>query len=339
MRTPIINICDNLYLKLELFNPSGSHKIRAVRHIIETAIDRGEVIPGKTTIIEKTGGNFGYGLITVCKQYGLSIELAVGLGFSKKKRQYLESMGAILIGQDLLEKGWTPKEVIDYHLSHSVRLGKNYFYTDQFNNPSSYFGHLESTGPEIGCQLKMLTPDRHLLFVACAGTGASLMGVRQALIYQGFKVSTCLVEPANTDAKSGVFGDHRFEGMSVGVNPPFLDWDIVDHRYFVTQDEMLDSQRWFAAHHGHLIGNTSAACLHTARAMGKKCPLSVLSIVYDSGLWYDDLVNTTGSDTCMTLIPQSSPRTGDAIQPPGPGSVGDSRPPRIHGSASDSSAC
>src|SRR5690554_4287277 len=135
MSTPMYQIGDNLYLKMELFNPGGSHKIRAARHILETAIHQGHIIPGQTTIIEKTGGNFGFGLVTVCKQYGLDIELAVGLGFSRKKRQYLEALGAVLIGKELLEQGWSPKEVIDYHLLNSDRLGRSYYYTDQFNNP------------------------------------------------------------------------------------------------------------------------------------------------------------------------------------------------------------
>lgn len=290
MTTPLYKVEDNIYLKMELFNPSGSHKVRAARYIIESAIRQGKVIPGETTIIEKTGGNFGFGLLIACQEYGLAVELAVGLGFSKKKRKYLESLGAVLIGKDLLQKGWTPKQIIDYYLAESPRLGKQYYYTDQFSNPGSYRGHLELTGPEIAFQLKELTPTRHLTFIACAGTGASLMGIRQALLYQGFTVTTCLVEPAGTDAKSGIFGEHRLEGMSVGVSPPFLDWDVIDNRYFVSHEDMLNAQQWFAASYGHLIGNTSAACLHVARSVSEQSRDPVLSIVYDGGLWYDDLL-------------------------------------------------
>ena len=154
MKTPLSEIYPEIYAKFELNNQSGSHKIRAARYIIKSAIEREEIIPSETTVIEKTGGNFGFGLITACKEFDLEIELAVGLGFSEKKRKYLEIMGANLIGKDMLAAGHTPKEVIDYHLNNAEYLGKKYYFTDQFNNLGSLDGHIHATAPEIANQLK-----------------------------------------------------------------------------------------------------------------------------------------------------------------------------------------
>lgn len=297
--TPLLQLPNNIFAKMELNNPGGSHKVRAARYIIQAAIDDQHIIPGKTTVIEKTGGNFGFGLLAACKEFGINVELAVGLGFSLKKRQYLESMGATLIGKDKLQAGWSPKEVVQYHLENAQALGKHYYFTDQFNHSGSLYGHLHSTGPEIAHQLKQFSQQKQITFVSCAGTGASLMGIRQALVHQGFDVHTCLVEPEDNDAEQNVFHEHRFEGMNVGVKPPFLDWDLIDSRYRVTQADMLAAQQAFAAEHGYLIGNTSAACLAGAQHLAKTSQHNILTIMYDSGLWYDDLLAQPKPKSCV----------------------------------------
>ena len=128
MITPLIEYDNNLLVKMEIFNASGSHKVRAARQIISSGIKRGEIIPHETTVIEKTGGNFGFGLISACQEFSVDLHLAVGLGFSKIKRQCLENLGATLIGKDLLANGKTPKEVVEYHLQHQESMGRKYFF-------------------------------------------------------------------------------------------------------------------------------------------------------------------------------------------------------------------
>ena len=63
--TPMLIYNDNLWLKMENFNPSGSIKDRAAYAMIQEAIDRGE-INQDTVIIEPTSGNTGIGLAMVC---------------------------------------------------------------------------------------------------------------------------------------------------------------------------------------------------------------------------------------------------------------------------------
>jgi len=73
----LINVSERIYTKLEMNNPGGSHKYRAARRIVEHAVRNGDIIPGVTTVIEKTGGSFGFGLLAACQAYQVAVELAV----------------------------------------------------------------------------------------------------------------------------------------------------------------------------------------------------------------------------------------------------------------------
>lgn len=59
--TPLREIMQGVLMKFECDNPGGSHKVRAARRVIGQGVRAGHIVPGRTTVIEKTGGNFGFG--------------------------------------------------------------------------------------------------------------------------------------------------------------------------------------------------------------------------------------------------------------------------------------
>lgn len=286
--TRLSEIEPGILVKFECDNPAGSHKVRAARYIVQTAVRHGDIVRDQTTVIEKTGGNFGFGLIVACAEIGVSVELAVGLSFSPVKRRCLELFGAKLIGVDMLKDGSTPREVVEAHLANAGKTGKKYFYTDQFNNQGSLDAHEQETGPEIVSQLKVWPDIDSITFIACAGTGASLTGIARALRTAGYQTEVVLVEPEGCDSKAGVFVAHRLEGMAVGVKPPMLDWMLVKEVIRVDYETMANAQANFAMMHGYFIGNTSAVCIVAARALAGRASKAhkIFTIIYDHGLWY-----------------------------------------------------
>ena len=56
--TPLVQISDKIYAKLETYNPSGSIKDRMAYFILTEAIKRGQLKKGDT-IVEATSGNTG----------------------------------------------------------------------------------------------------------------------------------------------------------------------------------------------------------------------------------------------------------------------------------------
>lgn len=286
--TPLREVRPGLLVKFECDNPGGSHKVRAARRLVQTALANGDIVPGRTTVLEKTGGNFGFGLAIACYAHAVPVELAVGLGFSAVKRRCLELFGAKLIGQEMLEQGASPRQVVETHLQNAAEYGRHYFYTDQFHNVASVAAHELETAPEIAAQLQAWPAVSKLTFVSCAGTGASLVGIAKGLKTAGYAVDVVLVEPQGCDSRNGIFMDHKLEGMSVGVVPPFIDWTLICDIRTVSYEDVVATRRSFARGSGFLAGNTAAACLSVANTLAQNATDNhkVLSILYDHGLWY-----------------------------------------------------
>lgn len=241
--TPLREIETGLLVKFECDGAGGSHKGRAARYIVQAAIRSGKIIPGQTTVIEKTGGNFGLGLLAVCHRQRIGVELAIGLGFNQAKKKCLEKSGATLIGLDMLQAGLTPRAVVEWHLANALSLDRRYFYTDQFSNKGCVEVHEQETGPEIVAQLKEWPAVDTIILVACAGTGASLTGISRFLRSAGYSLEIILVEPEGCDSRTGLFVAHSMEGMSVGVSPPLLDWSLVDQVIRVDSRAMQSAER------------------------------------------------------------------------------------------------
>lgn len=277
-----------LLMKFEMDQAGGSHKARAARWVVRRALEQRLIVPGVSTVIEKTGGNFGLGLALACREAGVPVELAIGLSFSVARREYLRRLGVELVGEEDLRQGRTPREVLESRLARAGDLGRSYYYPDQFNNLACVEAHRQDTGAEIVAQLARRPPLEQVHLVACAGTGAHITGIGRALQQAGYGLEVTLVEPAGCRTREGVFIDHPLEGMSVGVKPPLLDWSLVTDTASVDAEGTRDAQAWLARERGYWVGRTSAACLAVARQLSNRQRPAVVTLVlaYDHGSWY-----------------------------------------------------
>ena len=94
--TPMVMYSDNIWLKMENFNPSGSIKDRASYSMINSALERGE-INLNTTIIEPTSGNTGIGLAMVCAVLGLKLIICMPENMSEERKKSISAYGAELV--------------------------------------------------------------------------------------------------------------------------------------------------------------------------------------------------------------------------------------------------
>ena len=180
------NLCANLFVKLEYFNPAGSVKDRTALYMLNDAEEKGLIKKG-ATIIEPTSGNTGIGVAAICAVRGYKTVLTMPETMSVERRKLLSAYGAEIVLTDgsLGMKGAIEKaQEIKEKTPNSIILG-------QFENPSNKLAHYFTTGPEIWSDLCGKVD----VFVAGVGTGGTLSGTGKYLREKNSKVvrSACAI--------------------------------------------------------------------------------------------------------------------------------------------------
>ena len=130
--------------KLEMQNPGGSVKDRIAKDMIEKAEARGEISPGKTTIVEVTSGNTGIGLAMVCAAKGYPFVCVMSEAFSIERRKMMRFLGAKVVLTNPAHKG--SGMVIK---ARELEKRHGWFRPRQFESEANAWVHRETTAPEI----------------------------------------------------------------------------------------------------------------------------------------------------------------------------------------------
>src|SRR2546421_1732845 len=183
-----------VFAKLEGFNPGGSVKDRAALKMIELALTRGDLRPGKI-ILDSSSGNTGIALAMVGSVLGYPVEIVMPGNVSRERKRIIQAFGARTIYSD-------PMEGSDGAILLARKLfaenPSRYFKPDQYNNEANPLAHFEGTGPEIWRQ----TQGNITHFLATIGTGGTVMGTGRYLKSRNPNVRVIAIEP--DDAMHGL---------------------------------------------------------------------------------------------------------------------------------------
>lgn len=270
----------DVYVKLEMFNPSGSVKDRAAYNLIIQAEKDGRLRPGGT-IIEPTSGNTGIGLAMNAAAKGYRAILVMPSNMTKERINILKAYGAEVV--------LTPAEE---RMPGAIRKAKELaaeiegsFIPQQFENPANPDIHRTTTALEILEQME----GRLDVFVATSGTGGTITGTGEVLREHLPEIRIVVVEPKGSPVLSGGKpGPHKLVGTSPGFIPDILNTGIYDEIVQVEDGDALATVRELAAREGILIGPSGGAAVWTAlqeaRRLGKG--KRVLCIAPDTGERY-----------------------------------------------------
>lgn len=269
-RTPILkvnNFCkmnkvDNIYAKLEYFNPAGSVKDRVALAMIEDAENSGKLKPG-ATIIEPTSGNTGIGIAAVATAKGYRAILTMPETMSVERRNLLKAYGGEVVLTDGSKgmKGAIEKaEQLNNEIENSIILG-------QFVNPANPYIHKQTTGPEIWQDMD----GRVDIFVAGVGTGGTISGVGEYLKSKNSNIKIVAVEPKTSPVLSeGYAGPHKIQGIGAGFIPDTLNINIYDEIIAVENEAAFEFGREFARSEGVIVGISSGAALYAAVQLAQR---------------------------------------------------------------------
>lgn len=252
-----------IVVKLEGMNPAASVKDRIGVSMIEAAEEAGEIVPGKTVIVEPTSGNTGISLAMVAAVKGYRVILTMPDTMSEERQRMLKAYGAQLE----LTPGYQGMKGAIARAREIVAATPNAFMLQQFNNPANPKIHRETTAEEIWAD----TDGEVDFLVVGVGTGGTLTGVAEVIKPRKPTFKTIAVEPATSPVLSGGEANpHKIQGIGAGFIPEILNKDLIDEVITVTDEDAIAYGRRLAREEGILSGISSGAALAAAIEVGKR---------------------------------------------------------------------
>ena len=282
--TPIVQLPgENIFIKMEKFNPGGSIKDRTALGMILDAEKKG-LLQKNSVIVEPTSGNTGIALALIGRLKGYKVILTMPETMSVERRTMISSYGATLV---LTEGSKGMKGAIE-RANEILKENSKNFVPDQFNNPANPEFHYMTTAEEIIKQLNDLD-----IFTAGVGTGGTISGVSKRLKEYNKNIIIAGVEPEKSPVLSGGSpGPHKIQGIGAGFIPGTYNGDNVDEILTISDEEAFETAVEVSAKTGILVGISSGANVAAARKLVAKYGSNkkVLTIAPDGGEKYLSMV-------------------------------------------------
>ncbi|GGC96871.1 putative cysteine synthase [Thalassobacillus devorans] len=273
----------DIYLKLEMFNPSGSVKDRAAYNMIVEAEKAGHLKEG-SVIIEPTSGNTGIGLAMNAAAKGYRAILVMPDTMTQERINLLKAFGAEIV----LTPGADKMPGAIEKAKELVAETPGGFMPMQFENEANPDAHRHTTATEIIKAMEKLGKPLSA-FVSTAGTGGTITGTGEELKKHFKDMTIHVAEPAGSPVLSGGKpGKHKLVGTSPGFIPSILNQDVYDEIFKIEDDDAYDITRRLAREEGILVGTSAgAACYAAILAAKQKEPgETVVAIAPDTGERY-----------------------------------------------------
>jgi len=259
-----------IFAKAEWLNPGGSVKDRAGLRIIEDGERSGQLTREKV-ILDSTSGNTGIAYAMIAAIKGYQVELVVPANLSEERKKTLLFYGTRLIFTDpLLGSDGALLEAKRIYEANPDR----YFKGDQYNNPSNWKAHYETTGVEILQQSR----GRVTHFIAGVGTGGTLIGTGRKLKEYNSDIKIFGVQPDN--------GFHGIEGLKhieTAIRPGIYEESIIDGTFFVKTEEAYWMAIRLAKEEGFLVGPSSGAAFWASLKLAESIDSGVIVTIFPDG--------------------------------------------------------
>lgn len=314
--TPLLELAatetgSRLLLKLEMYNPTGTAKIRMSRAMIDAAEAAGELRPGGR-IVESTSGNTGLGLAVIAAERGYTFTAVVDHHAAADKLRGMKALGTELVyvvddGTEELATAAREELAEDMARGHD-----NTIFTEQHNNPANGVGYFP-----VAHELVEALDGEIDVLIGAVGTGGALCGTGRELakLISGFTVIG--VEPKGSIAFGGPAHDYYQsgtgtpEGAEIGA---LVDFDLIDEGVKVGDVEAFATCR-AVARTGLLIGGSAGGVVHEALTRLPTLPpgTTMVALVNDGGEKYMDTVFNDDWMRARDLISADAEREVDEL--------------------------
>lgn len=260
-----------IFAKLERGNPGGSVKDRPAFRMIEDA-ERSGLLTRDKVILDSTSGNTGiaYAMIGAVRGYRVKIVIPGNAGVERKK--IMAGFGAELVFSSPFEGADGAIRMAKEILSEQP---ERYYQPDQYNNPSNPKAHELTTGPEIIAG----TGGSVTHFVACVGTGGTIMGTGRCL--RAFRKDIKVLSVHPDDAMHGIEGTKYLEEGA--IVPGIFDKSFPDEQLSAGTEAAFDMTKRLAREEGLFVGTSSGAALSAALKVAEKLDRGTIVVMFPDG--------------------------------------------------------
>ncbi|MGI8812432.1 MAG: PLP-dependent cysteine synthase family protein [Pyrinomonadaceae bacterium] len=264
-----------IYAKAEYLNPGGSVKDRAALAMILDG-ERSRELSHDKIILDATSGNTGIAYAMIGAARGYRVTLTLPSNASLARKQILRRFGAEIIETDPMN-GTDGAQIAAREMIAAEP--DKYFYPDQYNNPTNWQAHFETTGPEIWRQ----TGGRVTHFIAGLGTTGTFVGTARRLKQFDPDVRAISIQPS-----SPLHGLEGMKHLATAIVPGIYDPELADENVAVSTEDAHSTTRRLAREEGIFVGPSSGANVFAAVRLAETLrePAVIVTILCDDGSKY-----------------------------------------------------
>ncbi|GAA0373363.1 2,3-diaminopropionate biosynthesis protein SbnA [Actinoallomurus spadix] len=293
--TPLVEL-DNLipsfesrvFAKVERFNPGGSIKDRPALMLLLEKIQAGELVPGRSVIVESSSGNLAVGLAQICRYFGLGFICVVDAKTTEQNIAILQAYDAMV--EVVTEPDPKTKEYLPARIRRvrEIVAGTPYAYwPDQYSNPLNPLAH-EQTMREITLAL-----DGRVDYLFCAtSTCGTLRGCSEYVRRNGMPTTVVAVDAVGSVLFEDKPAPRLIPGHGASVRPTLLAPDAASTVVHVSDLECVVGCRRLIRHEAILAGGSSGATVAALEKLQERIPpgSNCVLIFPDGGDRYLDTV-------------------------------------------------
>ena len=277
----------DVYLKLEGFNISGSIKIKTAIGLIEDLERRGISKPHKTVIVELSSGNLGIALSLVCAIKGYKFICVTDSNATRANIRGMELYGAevIVINDRDPDGGFLASRF--KIINGILRSDPNAVWLNQYDNLANKQVHAEQTADEIASEFNKVD----WIFVG-AGTTGTLAGISEGLRHKFPAIKVVAVEPVGSVTFGGPPGKRNIPGIGTSLRPKLADVANPDRVIAIDEQSTVESCLSFVRDYHLLVGGSTGTVLAAVQKLAPEFRSgdTIVAISADLGDKYLDTV-------------------------------------------------
>ncbi|MFI5527234.1 2,3-diaminopropionate biosynthesis protein SbnA [Kitasatospora sp. NPDC051853] len=276
------------FAKLEAHNPGGSMKDRSALEMLGERIRTGELVPGRSTVVESSSGNLGIGLAQVCAYYGLRFICVVDPRTNQQNIAIMRALGAeveVVRETDPATGEYLPVRI--RRIQELTTLTGHAYWPNQYANPLNPQAH-RRTMREI---VEGLPDGVDYLFCATSSCG-TLRGCAEYVRERGLPVTVVAVDAAGSAIFGRPPGPRLIPGHGAAIRPGLYRDGLADEVVHVTDLDCVVGCRRLAAREAILAGGSSGAVVAAVELMADRIPAGATCalVLPDRGERYLDTI-------------------------------------------------